>query len=93
MELWDAKAGDLGIMIRGVVKNEYDEDKWICLRALAYNSTNIVGGILDQGHICGAIRVYVKAGEAEQFQMHLKYREDIKRIEILCGCISEIMPP
>lgn len=94
IERWGVKTGDLGIEVNGTLKSEYEKDYWVCLNALAYNSTGaLVGGTLDMGHICGSIPVHVDGGSAAYFKMHLNYREDIERIEINCGCVSEIPPP
>lgn len=39
---------------------------------IAYNSEGEeVGRVLDQGHICGAISVYVKSNETSYFEVHL----------------------
>lgn len=89
-----ANVGDLGIVIAGTIKNEYDRDYWICMAAHAFNSEGEqIGGSIDPGPVCGIIAPYVKSGQTRDFKLHLKYREDIKRIELFVGCVSEIPPP
>ena len=89
-----ANVGDLGIVITGTIKNEYDRDYYICMAARAFNSEGEqIGGSIDQGHVCGIIAPYVKSGQTGDFKLHLKYREDIERIELFVGCVSEIPPP
>ncbi|MFO7967340.1 MAG: hypothetical protein R6U44_07055 [Archaeoglobaceae archaeon] len=93
-ERWEVKNGDLGIVVNGTLKSEYEKDYWVCLNAFAYNSTGArVGGTLELGHICGSINLHIDGGSTEHFKMHLNYREDIESIEINCGCVSEIPPP
>ncbi|MFP3909414.1 MAG: hypothetical protein ACLFVI_03235 [Archaeoglobaceae archaeon] len=93
-ERWDVENGDLGIVVNGTLKSEYEKDYWVCLNAFAYDSTGgRIGGTLDLGHICGSINLHVDGGSEEHFKMHLNYREDIERIEINCGCVSEVPPP
>ncbi|MDD2666128.1 MAG: hypothetical protein PHD13_06955 [Methanocellales archaeon] len=89
-----ANVGDLGIVITGTIKNEYDRDYYICMAAHAFNSEGEqIGGSIDPGPVCGIIAPYVKSGQTEDFELHLKYREDIERIELFVGCVSEIPPP
>ena len=88
-----ANVGDLGIVIAGTIKNEYDRDYWICMAAHAFNSEGEqIGGSIDPGPVCGIIAPYVKSGQTGDFELHLKYREDIERIELFVGCVSEIPP-
>lgn len=89
-----ANVGDLGIVITGTIKNEYDRDYYICMVAHAFNSEGEpIGGSIDPGPVCGIIAPYVKSGQPGDFELHLKYREDIERIELFVGCVSEIPPP
>ena len=90
-----ANVGDLGIVIAGTIKNEYDRDYYICMAAHAFNSQGEqIGGSIDsRGPICGVIALYVKSQQTKSFRLHLKYREDIERIELIVGCVSEIPPP
>ena len=89
-----ANVGDLGIVITGTIKNEYDRDYYICMAAHAFNSEGEqIGGSIDPGPVCGIIAPYVKSGQTRDFELHLKYREDIERIELFVGCVSEIPPP
>ena len=89
-----ANVGDLGIVITGTIKNEYDRDYYICMAAHAFNSEGEqIGHSIDPGPVCGMIAPYVKCGQTEDFELHLKYREDIERIELFVGCVSEIPPP
>ena len=89
-----ANVGDLGIVITGTIKNEYDRDYYICMAAHAFNSEGEqIGGSIDPGPVCGIIAPYVKSGQTGDFELHLKYKEDIKRIELFVGCVSEIPPP
>jgi eight-cysteine-cluster-containing protein len=89
-----ANVGDLGIVIAGTIKNEYGRDYYICMAAHAFNSEGEqIGGSIDPGPVCGMIAPYVKSGQTRDFELHLKYREDIERIELFVGCVSEIPPP
>ena len=89
-----ANVGDLGIVITGTIKNEYDRDYYICVAAHAFNSEGAqIGHSIDPGPVCGIIAPYVKSGQTGDFELHLKYREDIERIELFVGCVSEIPPP
>jgi len=89
-----ANVGDLGIVITGTIKNEYGRDYYICMAAHAFNSEGKqIGGSIDPGPVCGIIAPYVKSGQTGDFELHLKYREDIERIELFVGCVSEIPPP
>ncbi|MBE0516065.1 MAG: hypothetical protein IBX41_01565 [Methanophagales archaeon] len=89
-----ANVGDLGIVITGTIKNEYDRDYYICMAAHAFNSEGEqIGHSIDPGPVCGIIAPYVKSGQTGDFELHLKYREDIERIELFVGCVSEIPPP
>ena len=89
-----ANVGDLGIVIAGTIKNEYGRDYYICMAAHAFNSEGEqIGGSIDPGPVCGIIAPYVKSGQTRDFELHLKYREDIERIELFVGCVSEIPPP
>jgi hypothetical protein len=89
-----ATVGDPGIVITGTIKNEYDRDYFVCMAAHAFNSEGErIGGSIDPGPICGVIAPYVKCGQTGNFELHLKYREDIERIELFVGCVSEIPPP
>ena len=89
-----ANIGDPGIVITGTIKNEYDRDYYICMAAHAFNSEwEQIGGSIDRGPVCGVIAPYVKSGKTRDFELHLKYREDIERIELSVGCVSEIPPP
>ena len=88
-----ANVGDLGIVIEGTIKNEYDRDYYICMAAHAFNSQGEqIGGSIDRGPICGVIALYVKSQQTKDFELHLKY-SDIERIELIVGCVSEIPPP
>lgn len=89
-----ANVGDLGIVITGTIKNEYDRDYYICMAAHAFNSEGEqIRGSIDPGPVCGIIAPYVKSGQTGDFELHLKYREEIERIELFIGCVSEIPPP
>ena len=89
-----ANVGDIGIVITGTIKNEYDRDYYICMAAHAFNSEGEqIGHSIDPGPVCGIIAPYVKSGQTRDFELHLKYREDIERIELFVGCVSEIPPP
>ena len=90
-----ANVGDLGIVITGTIKNEYDRDYYICMAAHAFNSEGEkIGHSIDsRGPICGVIAPYVKSGQTGDFELHLEYREDIERIELFVGCVSEIPLP
>ena len=89
-----ANVGDIGVVITGTIKNEYDRDYYICMAAHAFNSEGEqIGGSIDPGPVCGIIAPYVKSGQTGDFELHLKYREDIERIELFVGCVSEIPPP
>jgi hypothetical protein len=89
-----ANVGDLGIVTTGTIKNEYDRDYYICMAAHAFNSEGEqIGDSIDPGPVCGIIAPYVKSRQTEDFELHLKYREDIERIELFVGCVSEIPPP
>ena len=89
-----ANVGDLGIVIAGTIKNEYGRDYYICMAAHAFNSEGEqIGGSIDPGPVCGMIAPCVKCGQTGNFELHLKYREDIERIELFVGCVSEIPPP
>jgi len=89
-----ANVGDLGIVITGTIKNEYDRDYYICMAAHAFNSEGEqIGGSIDRGPVCGVIAPYVKSGQTRDFELHLKYKEDIERIVLSVGCVSEIPPP
>ena len=89
-----ANVGDIGIVITGTIKNEYDRDYYICMAARAFNSEGEqIGFSIDPGPVCGVIAPYVKSGQTRDFELHLKYREDIERIELFVGCVSEIPPP
>jgi hypothetical protein len=90
-----ATVGDLGIVITGTIKNEYNKDCFVCMAAHAFNSGGeIIGYSIDsRGPICGMIAPYVKSGQTGNFELHLKYKEDIERIELFVGCVSEIPPP
>jgi hypothetical protein len=64
------------------------------MAAHAFNSEGEqIGGSIDPGPVCGIIAPYVKSGQTRDFELHLKYREDIERIELFVGCVSEIPPP
>jgi hypothetical protein len=64
------------------------------MAAHAFNSEGEqIGGSIDPGPVCGIIAPYVKSGQTGDFELHLKYREDIERIELFVGCVSEISPP
>ncbi|MBA7530772.1 hypothetical protein ES705_22982 [subsurface metagenome] len=91
----EANVGDPGIVITGTIKNEYDRDYYICMFAHAFNSEGEkIGHSIDsKGPICGVIAPYVKSGKTGDFELHLKYREDIERIALFIGCMSEIPPP
>jgi len=89
-----ANVGDLGIVITGTIKNEYGRDYYICMAAHAFNSEGEqIWGSIDPGPVCGIIAPYVKSGQTGDFELHLKYREDIERIELSVGCVSEIPQP
>ena len=89
-----ANVGDIGIVIAGTIKNEYGRDYYICIAAHAFNSEGEqIGGSIDPGPVCGMIAPYVKSGQTRDFELHLKYRENIERIELFVGCVSEIPPP
>ena len=64
------------------------------MAAHAFNSEGEkIGHSIDQGPVCGIIAPYVKSGQTGDFELHLNYREDIERIELFIGCVSEIPPP
>jgi hypothetical protein len=89
-----ANVGDPGIVITGTIKNEYGSDYWICMAAHAFNlGGEQIGYSIDPGPVCGIIAPYVKSDQTGNFELHLKYREDIERIELFVGCVSEIPPP
>ena len=89
-----ANVGDSGIVITGTIKNEYDRDYFVCMAAHAFNSEGErIGHSIDPGPVCGMIAPYVKCGQTGNFELHLKYRADIERIELFVGCVSEIPPP
>lgn len=89
-----ARVGDAGIVIRGTLKNEYDKDYYIFLRAEAYDlKGNLLGSSLDSGPICGMIAPYVESNKSEKFELHLKYYDTISKINLFSGDISEIPPP
>ena len=86
--------GDPGIVITGTIKNEYDRDYYICMAAHAFNSEGEqIGHSIDPGPVCGVIALHVGSGQTRDFELHLRYREDIERIELFVGCVSEIPPP
>ncbi|MBO8183536.1 MAG: Ig-like domain-containing protein [Archaeoglobus sp.] len=86
--------GDLGIAVTGHLKSEYDRDYWTSLFARAYDSKGeVVGGSLDPGHICGVIPLHLKSNGTSYFEVHLKYRKDIRLIKIFSGCVYKIPPP
>jgi hypothetical protein len=89
-----ANPGDPGIMISGVLKNEYDKDYWICLSAGAYDSDEkFLGGSTDSGPVCGIISRYIERNKTENFELHLKYNNTISKINLGLGCIMDIPPP
>jgi hypothetical protein len=91
---YGAHVGDPGIVVGGTIKNEYDKDYWICLRAVAFNSEGEeIGHSIDLGSFVGIIALHVGSGQTGNFGLHLKYREDIERIEFFVGSVSEIPPP
>ena len=64
------------------------------MSAHAFNSEGEqIGGGIDPGPVCGIIAPYVKSRQTRDFELHLKYKEDIKRIVLSVGCVSEIPPP
>jgi hypothetical protein len=64
------------------------------MAAHAFNSEGEqIGHSIDPGPVCGMIAPCVKCGQTGNFELHLKYREDIERIELFVGCVSEIPPP
>ena len=88
-----ANVGDLGIVINGTIKNEYDRDYYILMSARIFNPEGeLIGGITDYGPICGTIVLYIKSGQIDTFELHLKYREDIEQI-VICASVYEQPPP
>lgn len=88
-----ANVGDLGIIINGTIKNEYDRDYYILMSARTFNPEGaLIGCITDSGPICGTIVLYVKSGQTDTFEMHLKYGGDIEQI-VIRASVHEIPPP
>lgn len=90
---YSANPGDSGIVLRGILKNEYDRDYWITLGAEVYDSDdNSLGHVLDSGPICGIIARYVESNKTETFELHFKYNNTISKIN-LSGEIGDVAPP
>lgn len=89
-----ANVSDTGIVITGIIKNEYDKDYYISMSAKAFNSEGeTIGWNTDWGPIYGVICIYVESGQTEDFELHLKYYEKyIENIDITVG-LSEIPLP
>lgn len=88
-----ANVGDLGIVINGTIKNEYDRGYYILMSACTFNPEGEpIGGITDRGPICGTIVLHVKSGQTDTFEMHLKYGADIEQIAIRAS-VHEVPPP
>lgn len=83
-----------GIEVRGLVRNDYDKDYYVCLHAITYDSNgNIIERSVDYGPICGLTVLHLKSGEEREFSLHLKLKEEIAGISIGIGCLSEVPPP
>lgn len=83
-----------GIEVRGLVRNDYNKDYYVCLHAIAYDSKgNVIGRSVDCGPIHGSTVLHLKSGEEKEFSLHLKLKEGITRIGIGIGCLSEVPPP
>ncbi len=90
-----AAVGDLGIEISGVIKNEHDKD-WVTMGARAFDSEgNEIGHSVDPSFLVGfgLVPFHVESGQTGDFELHLKYREDIERIELYVAYVTEIPPP
>ncbi|MFO7966533.1 MAG: Ig-like domain-containing protein [Archaeoglobaceae archaeon] len=92
MERQEVQPGDLGVVVNGEVKNEYSKDYYVTLGAKVHYSDGRRLSILDKDPVPGVISLYLPSNESRQFRMHVDYDEDLKRIEILSGVKSEILP-
>jgi hypothetical protein len=91
---YGAHVGDPGIVVGGIIKNEYDRDYWISVGAVAFGSEGEeIGHSIDLGPFVGIVALHVGSGQTGGFGFHLKYSEDIERIELYVGSVSEIPPP
>jgi hypothetical protein len=91
---YGAHVGDPGIVVGGTIKNEYDRDYWISVGAVAFNSEGEeIGHSIDLGPFVGIIALHLESGQTGGFGLHLKYNENIERIEIYVGSVSEMPPP
>jgi hypothetical protein len=50
---------------------------------------DLIGTILDAGPFCGLIEPFIKSHETENFELHFKYDENISKIKITSGSLSE----
>lgn len=89
-----SRKGEVGIEVFGTVRNEYENDYYVCLYALAYDlKGNVAGRSVDYGPVCGSTVLHLRSGEEKEFRLHLELRESISKIKILVGCLSGIPPP
>lgn len=88
-----AEPGDLSIVVRGTVKSRYGGSHFLSLSAVGLDSEEReVSRSLDPGPVCGVVAVSAGTNRTADFEIHLKYDEDIERIE-LRGSVSEVPPP
>ena len=87
----DFKPGDACIIINGTVRNEYDEDYYICLSGQIYDTKEEHVGYMVK---CPFITIFVESGEISFFELYIKHdKQDIVRYDISVNCISEMPPP
>ncbi len=81
--------GKVSVEVLGRIENEYERDYYVCLHAIAYDSRNIVGRSVDHQPICGSVVLHLKSGEEKEFKLYLELKENINKIRITTGYLSE----
>jgi hypothetical protein len=89
-ELQNFKPGDACVIINGTIRNEYDEDYYICLSAKIYDKERASVGYMVK---CPFVTTFVDSGDTGFFELYIKHdKQDIVRYD-LSNWISEDPPP
>lgn len=86
----NTEPGDLGILVEGTIKNEYDKDYWISIDAQAYDFDG--NSIKHSTILPWCTARYIENNNIEVFKIHLKYNNEISRINIDIS-VSDFPPP
>lgn len=89
----DFSLGEPCFLIKGTIRNGYDEGRWVAYHATGYDdSGNIVSYTLDEGPIIGVAQLYIEGNSSEEFTLHISWSNNTTIFKISSQA-SEIMFP